>query len=209
VQKVRVLVACEFSGIVRDAFLNKGHDAISCDILPTESLGPHYQGDVFDIINEGFDLMIAHPPCTYLTAAANRSFLNNPERWKKRYEAMVFVYDLLNAPITKIAIENPIGVISSHIRQPDQIIQPYYFGDNQIKKTCLWLKGLPALSYSTTDTLFGPKTSVEPEYVEYNSKRNKCGRSKYPVLWGPGGRCGKKRSMFFPGIAKAMAEQWG
>ncbi|MCK4782150.1 MAG: hypothetical protein KAV87_00255 [Desulfobacteraceae bacterium] len=206
---MKVLVACEFSGIVRDAFIKRGHDAMSCDLLPTEAPGPHYEGSVFDIIDNGFDLMIAHPPCTYLTATANRAFINNPKRWKNRYEAMVFVWELINTAIEKIAIENPIGVISSHIRKPEQIIQPYYFGDKDIKKTCLWLKNLPALRYNEIDTLFGKKTSVEPEYIEYKSKGNKSGKSKYPVLWGPGRRCGKKRSVFFPGVATAMAEQWG
>ena len=104
---VKVLIACEYSGVVRDAFIKCGHDAISCDLLPTESPRPHYQGDVFDIINNGFDMMIAFPPCTFLTVTANRSFLNNPERWKKRLDAMIFVYDLMNANIEKICIENP------------------------------------------------------------------------------------------------------
>ncbi len=138
---MRVLVACEFSGIVRDAFISAGHTAVSCDLLQTESPGPHYVGDVFDIVNDGWDLMIAHPPCTYLTTSANRYFLNNPERWKNRYKAMVFVWELLNAPIEKIALENPVGVISSHIRKPDQIVHPYYWGDPVPKKTAFCLKG--------------------------------------------------------------------
>ncbi len=137
---MKILVACEYSGRVRDAFLKRGHDAMSCDFLPTESPGPHYQGDVFDVIHDGWDMMIAHPPCTYLTVAANRSFLNNPERWKQRLDAMLFVHALLNADIEKICIENPQGVISTHIRPPDQYIQPYEFGYPESKKTGLWLK---------------------------------------------------------------------
>ena len=206
---MKVLIACEYSGIVRDAFIASGHDVLSCDLLPTEAPGPHHQGDVFDIINDGWDLMIAHPPCTYLTSTANKYFLNNPERWKKRYEAMIFVWQLLNASIGKIALENPIGVISSHIRKPEQIIHPYYFGDPVPKRTGLWLKGLPPLQYQMTDTLFDLKTSVEPEYIEYNCKKAKSGKSKYGVYGKLGKGHGKERSIFYPGIAKAMAEQWG
>lgn len=153
--------------------------------------------------------MVAHPPCTYLTTTANRYFLNNPERWKKRYEAMLFVWDLMNAAIEKIAIENPIGVISSHIRKPDQIIHPYYFGDPTPKRTGLWLKGLVPLRYDMADTMFSKKTSIEPEYIEYNCKKAKNGKSKYGLYGKLGKGHGKERSLFFPGVAKAMAEQWG
>jgi len=206
---MKVLIACEFSRTVRDAFLARGHAAISCDLLETESPGPHHQGDVFDIINDGWDIMICFPPCTHLTITANRHFKNNPDRWKKRYEAMVFVYELLNASIEKIAIENPIGVISSHIRKPDQIIHPYYFGDPIQKKTGLWLKNLPALQYEKQDGIFYKKTSTEPEFIEYNSKRTISGKSKYSKFGKLGSGHGHERSVFFKGIAKAMADQWG
>ncbi|WP_053329060.1 hypothetical protein [Chryseobacterium gallinarum] len=159
---MKALIACEYSGIVREAFKAKGWDATSCDILPTEISGKHYQGNVFDIINDGWDLMIAFPPCTYLTVAANRHIPNNPERWQNQTDALKFVYDLMNVDINHIAIENPIGVISTYIRKPDQIIHPYYFGDNIPKKTCLWLKNLPLLKYSLQDNLFETKTAVEP-----------------------------------------------
>ena len=205
---MRVLVACEYSGIVRDAFASLGHDAWSCDLLPTEAPGNHYQGDVFDIIKDGWDLMIAHPPCTYLTVAGNRHIPCNPERWQKQVDALKFVYALMNVDIPHIAIENPVGVISSYIRKPDQIIHPYYFGNNIPKKTGLWLKDLPLLRYSLDDDLFFEKTSVKPEYVLYNSKKNKSGKSRYSVQGKLGSGHGHERSRFFPEVAKAMAEQW-
>ncbi len=204
----RVLVACEYSGIVRDAFAAKGWDAWSCDILPAETEGNHYEGDVFDIINDGWDLMIAHPPCTFLTVAANRHIPGNPERWQKQTDALKFVYELMNAPIEHIAIENPIGVICTYIRKPEQIIQPYFFGDNIPKSTCLWLKNLPPLQYALEDNLFMRKTAVEPQYVIYNSAKNKSGKSKYSVMGRLGKGKGKERSKFFPSVAQAMAEQW-
>ena len=143
---MRVLVACEYSGRVRDAFAARGHDAMSCDLLPTDVLGKHYQGDIFDVIHDGWDLMIAHPPCTYLCSFGLH--------WNKRIdgrqaltdEALEFVRRLLDAPIERIALENPIGCISSQIRKPDQTIQPYQFGHDASKSTCLWLKNLPALT---------------------------------------------------------------
>ena len=137
---MRVLVACEYSGRVRDAFAAKGHLAVSCDLLPSESNGLHYRGDVFDLLGMSWDLMIAHPPCTYLTCSGNRAFVNNPERWKKRLAAMMFVHALLNADIPKICVENPVGVISTHIRKPDQYIQPYEFGHRASKKNRLMAK---------------------------------------------------------------------
>ncbi len=142
---MRVLVACEYSGRVRDAFLALGHDAMSCDLLPTESPGPHYQGDVFDIIGNGWDLMIAHPPCTHLAVSGARHF--EAKRADGRQQAALdFVRALLNAPIPRIALENPVSIISSAIRKPDQIIQPWQFGHGETKATCLWLKGLPLLT---------------------------------------------------------------
>lgn len=195
---MRVLIACEYSGIVRNAFAIAGHDATSCDFLDTEIPGKHYKGNVFDIINDGWDMMIAFPPCTYLTVAANRSYLNNPPRWEERLKAVKFVHKLLNAPIEKIVLENPVGAISTWIRKPDQIIQPYEYGHPMSKKTCLWLKGLPLLK---------PTKIVEPEWI-----RDKTAGKRYSPLhyktfctadaW-------KIRSKTFPGIAKAMADQWG
>jgi site-specific DNA-cytosine methylase len=137
---MKAIIACEYSRIVSEAFEKKGWNVTSCDILPADKEGNHYQGNVLDIINNGFDLMIAFPPCTYLTVAANRHVPNNHERWQKMVDALKFVHELLTADIKHIGLENPVGVISTFIRKPDQIIHPYYFGDNIPKKTCLWLK---------------------------------------------------------------------
>ena len=195
---MKILVACEFSGIVRDAFKAKGHDAWSCDILPTEIPGQHIQGDVLEIINTGWDMMIAHPPCTYLCVTANRSFLNNPDRWRLRLDAMIFVYKLLNADINKICLENPKGVISSHIRKPEQYIQPYEYGHPTSKITGLWLKNLPQLV---------PTDIIEPEWVYYPSgKRMSKMHANSPSTNNPGNA--KLRSRTYQGIAKAMANQW-
>jgi hypothetical protein len=182
--KMKVLVACEYSGRVRDAFIALGHDALSCDLLPTEVAGPHYQGDVFDIIEDGWDLMIAHPPCTHLAVSGSRWF---KDKVKEQAEALVFVQTLMDAPIPKIAIENPISVISSRIRKPDQIIQPWQFGHGETKATCLWLKGLPKLT---------PTNVVE-------------GREARVHRMAPGPDRWKERSRTYEGIAKAMADQWG
>lgn len=142
---MRILVACEYSGRVRDAFIAAGHDAISCDLLPTESPGPHYQGDVRDILGDAWDMMIAFPDCTYLCSSGMHWTTRGLRDPALTESALDFVRLLLNAPIPRIAIENPVGVISSRIRKPDQIVQPWQFGDDASKKTCLWLKGLPAL----------------------------------------------------------------
>nr|WP_319491093.1 hypothetical protein [uncultured Desulfobacter sp.] len=188
-----ILIACEYSGRVRDSFLAKGHNAMSCDLLPTQSPGPHYQGDVMDVINDGWDMMIAHPPCTYLAVSGNRSFLNNPERWQQRLDAMLFVHTLLNADIEKICIENPQGVISTHIRPPDQYIQPYEFGYPESKKTGLWLKNLPLLQ---------PSKIVEPVWIETaDGKRHSPTHARI--------KDAKIRSLTYQGIADAMADQWG
>lgn len=203
---MRVLIACEFSGIVRDAFTANGHDAISCDLLPTELPGKHYHGDVRDILGDSWDLMIACPPCTHLAVSGARWF---KKKQKEQTEALEFVRLLLNAPIPRIALENPVSIISSRIRKPDQIIQPWMFGDSYPKKTCLWLKNLPPLFSLKTDSLFGSKTFVSPEYLIYKSSKTKSGVSRYSVFGKLGKGCGKKRSVTFPGIAKAMAEQWG
>lgn len=139
---MKVLVGCEFSGIVRDAFLERGHDAISCDLKPSKRPGSHYQGDVRDIINDGWDLAIFHPPCTHLAVSGARWFY---KKQKEQKQALEFVRELMNADIPKIAIENPVSIISTRIRKPDQVVQPYMFGDPHTKTTCLWLKNLPLL----------------------------------------------------------------
>lgn len=199
---MKVLIACEFSGVVRDAFLGRGHDAISCDLEPTEKPGPHYQGDVRDILySENWDLMIAHPPCTYLTTTANRWY-DYPGRKEKREDAIKFFMELVNAPVPHIAIENPVGYINTIYREPDQIIQPYYFGHPMKKTTCLWLKNLPLLQ--PTNMLPEP----EPLYIRETDK----GKGK-KIHWCEtiGGSRKKKfreRSRTFPGIATAMAQQW-
>ena len=181
---MKVLIACEFSGTVRDAFIAKGHDAMSCDLLPTEKPGPHYQGDVFDIIDNGWDLMIAHPPCTHLAVSGARWF---KDKQQEQAEALEFVKRLLNANIPKIALENPISIISSKIRKPDQIIQPWQFGHGETKATCLWLKDLPLLK---------PTKIVD-------GRENRIHRMP------PSEERWKLRSMTYQGIADAMAEQWG
>jgi hypothetical protein len=181
---VRVLVACEFSGIVRDAFAARGHDAWSCDLLPSERPGQHIQGDVCEILKGGWDLMIAHPPCTYLAVSGARWF---KDRLPDQDGALAFVRGLMDAPIERIAIENPISVISTRIRKPDQIVQPWMFGHGEVKATCLWLKNLPKLE--PTNIVEGRTARVHREPPS-------------PERW-------RNRSRTFEGIAKAMAEQWG
>jgi site-specific DNA-cytosine methylase len=190
---MRVLVACEYSGVVRDAFIAHGHEAWSCDLLPTDSPGPHIQGDVFKVIKNGWDLMIAHPPCTHLAVSGNRWYAGSQER----LDAIEFFRRFLDAPISKICVENPVGAISKAIRPPDQYIQPYWFGHPESKKTGLWLKGLEPLE---------PTNVVEegPRHV------TKSGRS-LPVWYNlpPSADRWKIRSKTFKGIADAMASQWG
>jgi hypothetical protein len=181
---VRVLVACEFSGVVRDAFRRAGHFAVSCDIAPSETLGYHYRGSVLDILTDGWDLMIAHPPCTHLAVSGARWFKDKQE---EQAEALAFVQALLDAPIPKIALENPVSIISSRIRRPDQIIQPWQFGHGETKKTCLWLKGLPLLE--PTDIVDGREARIH----------------RMP----PSADRGRLRSITYQGIADAMAAQWG
>ena len=142
IERLRVLVACEFSGTVRDAFIAAGHDAVSCDMEDSTAPGPHYQCDVRRVLDEGWDLMVAHPPCTHLAVSGAAWF---KDRQPQQEEALGFVRLLMEAPIPRVAIENPVSVISSRIRQPDQIIQPWQFGHGETKATCLWLKGLPTL----------------------------------------------------------------
>jgi len=202
---MKVLVSCEYSGRVRDAFLARGHDAMSCDLLPTDAPGPHYQGDVFDIINQGWDLMIAHPPCTYLSVSGMHWTTRGLRDPQLTEDALDFVKRLMDAPIERIAIENPISVISSRVRKPDQIISPYQFGHDASKKTCLWLKNLPLLK---------PTQMVEPRIVITPSGKpakrwgNQCdnyGQDKLP----PSADRWKLRSATYQGIADAMADQWG
>jgi hypothetical protein len=181
---MRILVACEYSATVRNAFKAKGHYALSCDLLPTEIPGEHYQGDVRDLLYHGWDLMIAHPPCTHLAVSGARWFKDKQVEQK---EALAFVRELLNVPIGKIALENPISIISSKIRKPDQIIQPWMFGHGETKATCLWLKGLPPLQ--PTNVVDGREARVHK-------------MAPSPDRW-------KERSRTFKGIAQAMADQWG
>jgi site-specific DNA-cytosine methylase len=184
-EPLRVLVACEFSGTVRDAFAARGYDAWSCDLLPTEKPGNHYQADALDIAYmSDWDLMIAHPPCTHLAVSGARWF---KDKGVEQAEALEFVRALLNAPIKRIALENPISIISSRIRKPDQIIQPWQFGHGETKATCLWLKGLPKLT--PTNIVSGREARIHK-------------MPPSPDRW-------KERSRTFDGIANAMADQWG
>jgi hypothetical protein len=192
---MRVLVACEFSGVVRDAFIKRGHDAMSCDLLPSDKPGPHYQGNVFDVIADGWDVMIAHPPCTWLCAAmrTNAARKDRPaisEAYLRERElAFDFVMELYTSSIKRVCVENPIGYLNSAFRKPNQIIRPYMFGHDYNKDVCLWLKNLPPL----WETL-----RVNPPYrkLDFWSKaRNPNGRSL--------------KSITFQGIADAMADQWG
>ena len=181
---MRILIACEYSGTVRDAFAARGHDAWSCDLLPTERLGNHIHGDVLQHLHRNWDMMIAHPPCTHLAVSGARWF---KDKQPEQADALDFVRRLLDAPIPRIAIENPISIISSRIRKPDQIIQPWQFGHGETKATCLWLKDLPLLT---------PTNIVEGREARIH---------KMP----PGPDRWKERSRTFEGIAQAMAEQWG
>lgn len=181
---MRVLIACEYSGVVRDAFLALGHDALSCDFLETERPGPHYCGDVRDVLNDGWDLLIAHPPCTHLAVSGARWF---SEKQAEQAEALEFVRFLLAAPIGRIALENPVSIIASRIRKPDQYIQPWQFGHGETKKTGLWLKNLPPLM--ATQIVNGREARVH----------------RMP----PGPDRWKERSRTFGGIGIAMAAQWG
>ena len=201
---MKILVACEFSGVVRDAFKERGHDAMSCDLYPTNKPGQHYKGDVFDIINDGWDMMIAHPECTFLCVTGNKwmkaEFKDRfPTRQQDRKDAINFFMNLVEAPIDKIAIENPVGIMSTVYQKPTQYIHPYYFGDPHSKKTGLWLKNLDKLL---------PTNMVEPQMYTYRDGR------KDPI-WHvesiklPKEERTKFRSTTFQGFADAMASQWG
>lgn len=211
---MKILIACEYSGRVREAFRKLGHDAWSCDLLPSDDNSPyHIQGDVLDILNDGWDMMIAHPPCTYLSGAGNRWF--NEERYgdkarqrkADREEALRFVEQLYNAPINLVAVENPIGYLSKNFHKPDQIIQPYQFGEPHIKATCLWLKGLPPLTYTTPEAEKPEPLGIT---IRKPSKYYKGGEvKKHYFTQLAKTRTGHERSYTFQGIANAMAEQWG
>ena len=181
---MNVLVACEFSGIVRDAFIARGHNAVSCDLLPSDAPGPHLQGDVLQFLNRPWDLMIAHPPCTHLAVSGARWW---KDKRAEQDEAISFVRLLMSAVVPLIAVENPVSIISTRIRKPDQIIQPWQFGHGETKTTCLWLKGLPKLV--PTDIVDGRESRIH--------------------RMGPSKDRGKLRSITYAGIAAAMAEQWG
>ena len=191
---MRVLVACEYSGVVRDAFAARGHDAMSCDLL--DSSGPHYKGDVLDILGDNWDLMVAHPPCTHLSVSGARWFKGKEQEQK---DALYFFDRLWRADIPKICIENPVGIASTAIEKPTQIVHPYHFGEPVSKSTCLWLKGLPKLV---------PTDIVEPEWVTFpNGKRQS--KWYYETSLAPHDQRGHLRSRTFQGIANAMADQWG
>ena len=183
---MKILIACEYSGEVREAFRAAGHDAMSCDLLPTDAPGPHYQGPVEDVLNDGWDMMIAFPPCTHLAVSGARWFKEKRADGRQQ-EALKFARMLMDAPIARIAIENPVSIISSHIRKPDQTIQPWQFGHGETKRTCLWLKNLPKLE---------PTDIVE-------------GREQRIWKMPPSADRWKERSKTFQGIANAMADQWG
>ena len=196
---MKVLIACEYSGTVRDSFIKKGHDTISCDLLPTDKSGQHYQGDVFDIINDGFDLMIAHPPCTYLSNSGVQHLHKDAKRWIDLFDGAEFFKQLLNSDIPKIAIENPImhkyaKRLIGNVKQ-NQVVQPWMFGHLEQKATCLWLKGLPELQ---------PTNNVKEEMRKL--PKNKRERLHYLP---PSKDRWKLRSTTYQGIADAMADQWG
>lgn len=210
---LRVLVACEESQAVTKEFRKLGHEAFSCDLLPCSGGHPewHFQTSVFDIINEGWDIMVAHPPCTYLAVSGagwlyNKDGYRNEERYRNQMEGLEFVHELMDAKIPRIAIENPISVISTYIREPDQIIHPWQFGDEATKSTCLWLKNLPLLQPT--------KIVGKGEVFEWIDK--KTGKKKKQGLWYYNALLQAKtpaerrtlRSKTFPGIAEAMAKQW-
>ena len=197
---MRVLVACEYSGRVRDAFLALGHYAMSCDVLPTESdESHHYKGDVRDVLYAHWDLMIAHPPCTYLSVSGMHWTTRGKRDPQLTDDALDFVRLLMDAPIPRIAIENPVSVISSRIRKPDQIVSPYQFGEDASKKTCLWLKGLPLLR---------PTEFVEPRMIDGKPRwGNQCDSGQNKLA--PSADRWKDRSRTYSGIAAAFASQWG
>lgn len=191
---MRILIACEFSGIVRDAFIATGHDVMSCDLLPTERPGPHYQGDIQDILYDDWDMIIAFPPCTHLAVSGARYFKEKQADGRQQ-QGIDFFMLFTDLKCDRVAIENPVGIMSTVWRKPDQIIQPYWFGHETTKATCLWLKGLPKLI---------------PTNIVHNGSRQRYPSGKSSPAWHAksGGGCGKSRSVTFQGVANAMAIQW-
>lgn len=198
----KVLIACEFTGTMREAFSKDGHDVMSCDLLASEmGGGKHYQGSVLDILNRDWDLMIGHPPCTYLSFAGKR-YWDQPGRAKQRLEALDFFLQLWEAPIKYICLENPLGIVDQVIQKHHQLVHPYYFGDSYLKRTCLWLKNLPQLKFALQDNLFTQRTATDypkPMYIDKNGKQRH---------FTEGSSGGHNRSKSFKGVARAMAEQW-
>lgn len=192
---MRVLIACEFSGIVREAFRMRGHNAISCDLLPTDIQGQHIQGDVLEVLRENWDLLIAFPPCTHLAVSGARYFAEK-RRDGRQQEAIAFFMEFVNAPVQRICIENPVGIMSSIFQKPDQIIQPWQFGHPESKKTCLWLKGLPLLE---------PTKILRLPASGHWSNQTPSGQNRL----GPSPDRAHVRSRTYSGIANAMAQQWG
>ncbi len=214
-----MLVACEYSGRVRDAFIARGHDAVSCDFLPTEAPGPHYQGDVRDMLAQQWDLMVCHPPCTHLAVSGARYFAAKQASGVQQ-DALDFVRMLLDAPVPRIALENPVSIISTRICKPDQIIQPWMFGEDASKTTCLWLKGLPLLTPTETvegklyccgkavpnDHKYGcPNCEGSKKAKRIYSNQTPSGQNNL----GPSDDRWKERSRTYAGVAAAMAAQWG
>jgi site-specific DNA-cytosine methylase len=190
---MRVLVACEYSGTVRDAFAKLGHDAWSCDILPTDAPGQHYQCDIMEVLGKGWDLMIAFPPCTHLAVSGARHFAKKRADGRQQ-QGIDFFLQIINANIPKIVVENPVGIMSTLYRKPDQIIQPWQFGDTAQKTTCLWLKDMPPLQH----------TNIVDKGEFYTAPSGK----RLPK-WYSDNKSAKARSKTFQGIADAMAQQWG
>jgi hypothetical protein len=184
---VKILIACEYSGIVRDAFLARGHEVWSCDIVPTERPGPHIVNDVRNVLDHDWDMLIAHPPCTHMSYAGVRWFKDDPDRWRRAREDFAFFMQMINAPIPRIAVENVRGYAWKWHKRPDQVVQPFHFGEPIMKSTCFWLKDLPPLMATLICT--------DP-YINWTAKGKAGHQSKY-------------RSKFWPGMAAAMAAQWG
>lgn len=203
---MRVLVACEASGTVRDAFIARGHEAWSCDLQASRVGGPHIQGDALAVLNDGWDLLVGHPPCTYLTVTGNKWMKPEyaarfPTRQQDREDAVRFFMALWESPVPRVALENPVGIMSKRFRPPDQIIQPWHFGDRATKTTCLWLRGLPPL-------LAMGEVAGRGERVMYASGKSHAKWYVDAVKLSPNDRM-NVRSQTFPGIANAMADQWG
>lgn len=196
---MKVLVACEYSGTVRDAFIARGHDAMSCDLLPTDAPGPHYQGDVNDILGDGWDLLIAHPPCTHL-AVSGAAWFPAKKADGRQAEGIAFFMQMVNAPIPHICVENPVCIMSSVYREPDQIIHPWQFGHSTMKTTCLWLKGLKTLRSTNI---------VDRGVIHVHESGNRSSQWSIDTFKLKPSERWKVRSKTFQGIADAMADQWG